>query len=406
MKRLFLKYTALKSPSSIWRSVVFVALVIGMMVMGHGALADPSFACNGITDGLVACYPFDGNANDASGNGNNGSIIGDVVYVQGKNDQDQAVYFNNPFGSARVTQYMSLPYSKSIQNMESSSFTISILYKTTDNFQYNGRLFGNHPSLTIDYNAGIKAQAYSHVYDGSNHYYVAYQADNNPNAITTDGQFHWQFLVLDRENNSLSQYIDEHLINVTDISGIGLINLNGLVLGASKVSDTYSARLTAVDELRLYNRALSESEIKQLYNPNCGDACENETAGCKHATYSVKGKTLTIPFIELPVIDGLNNQPTGEVEMWQGALKLKHKTTDRFRLLNKQFTPRTDGSSSTCPATYSFDTGILSIPYVDVPTIVAVGQAKFESEGKIEVFKTTMKWEEKMFVVQEIEKQP
>jgi len=84
--------------------------------------------------------------------------------------------------------------------------------------------------------------------------------------------------------------------------------------------------------------------------------------------------------------------------MWQGALKLKHNTTVRFRLLNKQFTPRTDGSSSTCPA--SFDTGILSIHYVDVPTVVAVGQAKFESESKIEVFKTTMKWEEKMFVVQ------
>lgn len=29
-----------------------------------------------LTNGLVAYYPFNGNANDASGNGNNGTILG------------------------------------------------------------------------------------------------------------------------------------------------------------------------------------------------------------------------------------------------------------------------------------------------------------------------------------------
>jgi len=108
------------------------------------------------------------------------------------------------------------------------------------------------------------------------------------------------------------------------------------------------------------------------------------------------------------VIGELKKQPTGEVEMWRGALRLKYKTTDRFLLLSKQFSPITDGSSSTCPATYSLDTGILSIPYIDVPTTVTIGKTKFESESKIEVFKATMKWEpqEKMFLVQELEKQP
>ena len=231
-----------------------------------------------LNDGLVAYYPFDGDAQDESGNGNHGVIIGDVVYVQGKNDREQAVYFNNPYGSVTANQYMSLPYSQSIQSMESSSFTISILYKTTDHFQHNGRLFGNKSYLVMDYNAGIKAQAYSHVSDGLNNYLVAYNADNNPSAITTDGQFHLQSLVLDRENNSLTQYIDGRLIDVIDVSAMGFINLNGLVLGATKVPDTYGARLMAVDELRIYNRTLSESEIKLLYtmNSDSGDNGENK----------------------------------------------------------------------------------------------------------------------------------
>ena len=35
-----------------------------------------SLSLAGINDGLVAHYPFDGNANDASGNGNNGTVHG------------------------------------------------------------------------------------------------------------------------------------------------------------------------------------------------------------------------------------------------------------------------------------------------------------------------------------------
>jgi hypothetical protein len=48
----------------------------------------------------------------------------------------------------------------------------------------------------------------------------------------------------------------------------------------------------------------------------------------------------------------------------------------------------------------------LSIPYIDVPTGIAVGNKEFENG--VDVFKATMTWEPmgKSFVVQEIEKQP
>ncbi|OQX03674.1 MAG: hypothetical protein BWK80_55175 [Desulfobacteraceae bacterium IS3] len=49
-----------------------------------GGIFSPAYAqCSGVTTGLIACYPFDGNVNDGSGNGNNGTAKGTIEYVQG-----------------------------------------------------------------------------------------------------------------------------------------------------------------------------------------------------------------------------------------------------------------------------------------------------------------------------------
>jgi hypothetical protein len=126
---------------------------------------------------------------------------------------------------------------------------------------------------------------------------------------------------------------------------------------------------------------------------------------CQHAVYALKERTLTLPVVELPVIDLLNGQATGNVELWTCVLKQKYKTPDHFRLLYKTLSPITEDSSSSCPAKYSFETGMLSIPYIDVPTAVTISGKQFETKG-IEVFKATLKWkpQDKVFVVQEIEK--
>jgi len=74
---------SLKFPA--WRGVVFVALVVGMMAMGRGALAD-------LNDGLVAHYPFNGNANDASGNGFDGTVNGAILTEDQFGNPDSAYY--------------------------------------------------------------------------------------------------------------------------------------------------------------------------------------------------------------------------------------------------------------------------------------------------------------------------
>jgi len=218
-----------------------------------------------LNNGLVAYYPFDGNTNDVSGNGNNATIVGGATFVAGKTDQ--AIYINNPSGAQTVTQYVKLPNSLTITSLNQSSFTVNICYKTTDAAQMNGRLFGSMGAaswIVMDYNAGGQPQAYSAVKGGVSSFYVALSQTKNPKAVVTDGAIHCEALTLNRAKGMLSQYIDGRLIEAVSVSGTGSISMNNLVLGAAKVGDTYGARLTTVDDLRIYNRALSGSEVAQL----------------------------------------------------------------------------------------------------------------------------------------------
>ncbi len=45
------------------------------------------------SDGLVAYYPFNGNANDASGSGNNGTVSGATLTANKDGDADKAYEF-------------------------------------------------------------------------------------------------------------------------------------------------------------------------------------------------------------------------------------------------------------------------------------------------------------------------
>ncbi len=72
MKR-FLKSTVGRLPCSAPTALIMLALC------GFHAPADA-----GLKDGLVAYYPFNGNANDESGNGNNGTEYGGLTYANGQ----------------------------------------------------------------------------------------------------------------------------------------------------------------------------------------------------------------------------------------------------------------------------------------------------------------------------------
>jgi len=64
------------------------------------------------TNGLVAYYPFSSNANDASGNNNNGTIYGNIIPVADRKGNTNSAYQFTDGSKIRVSNSSSLQFSK------------------------------------------------------------------------------------------------------------------------------------------------------------------------------------------------------------------------------------------------------------------------------------------------------
>ena len=359
-----------------------IAMSVGILTVPL-ALAD-------LNDGLVAYYPFNGNANDASGNGLNGTVNGATLTEDKLSTPNSAYYFDG----------------KGFINLGNSSLfdvnhhTITAWVKGEDlhlkrpNVILGKVIPGVHEAIMLSLKQNQLATNFATGTEINHGLLGSIEFESNQ----------WYFVALTYDGKMATLYVDGNVDSRFPRTGTVRTNTINLAIGKHYGEDKPSQNghdfffHGSIDDLRIYKRALSEDEIQTLYTG------ESEDGDCKHATYSPKKRTLTVPFVEMPVIDFLTGQPTGELELWTGNLKQVRGTTNRFVVLRKTVTQITDGSSSSCPATYAVETGTLSIPYIDVPIGITVGNREFENG--VEVFKATMTWEPmgKSFVVQDVEK--
>jgi len=196
-------------------------------------------------DGLVGWWRFDEGegetVHDYSGNGNNGTALGGMSWIAGK--------YNGAGSFDGVDDYVNLGKKASLQNIESVSIVATIKPNTaamTGCIATNDYTFGYDLALVSG-----KLKGYIHNTDvlvGNiviplDETLVVYTFDN-----VTDKQRLYVNGVLDKENTTSG----EISTTVNDMY-IGRRALTGLYFNGS------------IDNVMIYNRALSEAEIKQIY---------------------------------------------------------------------------------------------------------------------------------------------
>ena len=216
--------------------------------------------------GLVGYWKFDEgsgtSAGDASGNKNTGTITG-ASWVNGK--LGKALSFN---GS---TDYVNGGTDSSL-NMGSGNFSVSLWFLSRGDVAGAVQILyhkgesgtaGKRYTLCFDnYNSCSADTINFEIDDDSTKKYVCSQ---NVAAYNT-----WYHVVGVRDGNNLRLYINgsEDPNSPTDITGYGNINsARDLGIGGGWVNEVGWANFLkgSIDDVRIYNRALTQAEITKLY---------------------------------------------------------------------------------------------------------------------------------------------
>lgn len=217
-----------------------------------------------LKNGLVAWYPFNENANDGSGNNNYGTIYGATLTADRFGNQKSAFSFNG------TENYISVSNSPSLSNI--TSVTISGWYYTSDFTTEQGLV----TKWFAESNCAKNTDAYTCILSRSNfannrptligatNVYPGYQL-KTPNSIPLNAWTHFVFTHDSTTGGSL--YING-ILKVSLKTNIAICSsTNPLLIGADNNRNTiYRFFSGKLDDIGIWNRALTAAEIQQLYS--------------------------------------------------------------------------------------------------------------------------------------------
>lgn len=138
-----------------------------------------SIAQSALDSGLVAFYPFNGNANDESIYGNDGSLINGASFVNDRwSNPNQAIRFEKS-----LSQYVSVPNSTSLQIDSALTFSVWIKRNSLGGQDQVLNKGGDWPNGTCNYGLVFSEWTLCFIYNGG--YYIV----NSP-GVPQDNDWH------------------------------------------------------------------------------------------------------------------------------------------------------------------------------------------------------------------------
>lgn len=235
-------------------SGVVVALLIGGGAIVYARLGGSFSATTSSVDlqkGLVGWWRLDGDAKDATPYGNNGTVVSGTLTTDRKGAAGRAYVFGGN-GYIQAT----LPVSSNMLFATSGiSWSVSMWFKSTSsatNIMMLGRAGGVGASGT-----------YGLYLSGGNLKTVLRGVVSTLGAGYNDNQWHLASITWDGTN--ANAYIDGSDAIAVSVGTASLQNYANFCIGAAKSDCSSNWFDGSIDNVRLYNRALSAAETKALY---------------------------------------------------------------------------------------------------------------------------------------------
>jgi hypothetical protein len=212
------------------------------------------------TNGLIAYYPFNGNANDVSGNGHTGSVNGATLTVDRFNSNNSSYVFNgvdNFINLGNLGGYSSHTFAGwfKIEGQQNSwGVLVSKLYNDLYIFQ--------NSEVRIDPDDGTGYKMSSQVGSGTD-----WEGEVINNSIEPTIWHHFVFMY-DDNVKSIKVYIDNQLVSTVVVTGYVDVATTPTYIGARPYwnGPTVFFFNGKIDDVRIYNRALNAQEVNALFH--------------------------------------------------------------------------------------------------------------------------------------------
>ena len=184
-------------------------------------------------------YPFNGNAYDATSNGRNLTVYDDTEFTSGKDNSNESAYSFDGDGDY-------LEYNTSIPSF--SSYTITFWVRPASTGTYESMFASNDSS-------GLGFQI-----DFANDHFRINKSSGGSITLRSATENEWTFIAFTYDGTDSTGYIND---NESSSSG-GTTEIDRFRIGKNRNGNKYLRG--AIDELKIYIRALSVSEIQAIYN--------------------------------------------------------------------------------------------------------------------------------------------
>lgn len=202
------------------------------------------------TNGLVSWYPFNGNANDESGNGHNGVVFNATLDYDRDGNQNSAYRFGNynSYIATDTSNTMFYTFSGWVKNFNQSDTSIFIVKNT-------GWLNG-HGYCHEFWNEYLDG---THMQTAPNSQCQYFKDVTAYSPVST-----WHFVVFTYDGSMIRAYVDSIQIDSTSCS-IDTRNPEIKYIGGMPNID-FGGFNGLIDDIGIWNRALSQTEIMGIYN--------------------------------------------------------------------------------------------------------------------------------------------
>ena len=321
-----------------------------------------SFVTNGtsyadLNDGLVAYYPFNGNANDDSGNGFDGVLVGGITLAPDRYGAPNSAY---RFHSG----YIDVNRGNPLNNVGSDPFSISAWFKIENNYQY-GQI--------VHLGSGDSFQLYNHIPPHNIRVTLEGGGDANPFTILQNPELNiWYHVATVIQDQEMKIYLNgNYLGNNSEIYDLKSTGWNDYFRIGAQTDHSINIFPGVIDDIRIYNRALSDYEIKQLATGSTTSYSPDEVMISVFNSVtgeSISGAVVTINS-ESGISDGVGNVTFESLSAGEYALSIQ---ADGYSTFSSYITVQANGDMSLSYGDMSLSYGLTPGAGGDAPVVTDV----------------------------------